>query len=513
MERRDVGTGTVSSDNTLGLPLIEIQDFDEDQDDEITEEEYAAAVEFYDEDKVPELAHRPRSHSVVSFKSPIAEALIPGISTALSSSFTFTNFIIQPANPVNLPIACKQAGLVVYPLLVLLFAAANCFTCNLLADAIAIVGHNHAVGFAELLANRFGRVGWYAGALAVIFANFGSLVFSIILVGDMITPLIGLATGNDVLCSDWLWNVIVAVVILTPMAFIKNMSQLDQASQVAVIIIIILVLCFVGYAIYLASEPQERTHFGDSTFSDECTRKETFDPPGDTYRAGPESLAFFSALSNLAFSFNAQANVFPLYAELKERNPTTMKRVNRNAMAMSAVIFIAAGMFGYVAFLNATKSNCVNNFPVKGGFGYFMDVVRFLLAISVITAYPLTLWECRSHMEQMVANDADTATVIARKRFGMSMVLIVLSTVIAVAAKDVGVIFGFFGATACPLLMFILPTLNHLKMHRPQCKSHTHLPLLGEVNWADWKDKCALGVLIGSVLIVPLALYSWGTSL
>jgi amino acid permease len=58
----------------------------------------------------------------------------------------------------------------------------------------------------------------------------------------------------------------------------------------------------------------------------------------------------------------------------------------------------------------------------------------------------------------------------SRKRFGMSVVLIVLSTVLAVVANDVSIIFGFFGATSNPMLMFILPTINHLKMHRPGVK-------------------------------------------
>jgi hypothetical protein len=62
----------------------------------------------------------------------------------------------------------------------------------------------------------------------------------------------------------------------------------------------------------------------------------------------------------------------------------------------------------YAAFLNATQGNAVLNFPVKGGFGYFMDAIRLLLAISLVTSYPLTLWECRSHLEQMIQGPKDT---------------------------------------------------------------------------------------------------------
>eukprot|EP00037_Helgoeca_nana_P013891 m.128249 g.128249 ORF g.128249 m.128249 type:complete len:504 (-) comp22285_c0_seq1:124-1635(-) len=458
---------------------------------------------------------RPRSLTIRSDMShaSVLAKVIPGLSSVNASSFTFTNFIIQPANPVNLPTACMQAGLAVFPVLVVTFAVVNCFTCNLLAEAIAVVGPHRAVGLAELLSNRFGLPGWYAGAWAVIFANFGALVFTIILIGDMITPLIGLGTGDDVLCSSWLWIVLISTTLLSPMALIKNMGALDEASQVAVSILITLVGCMIGYALYLMAEPHERSYFGDSSFSDECTRKQVaFVDAGNTYRAFPDSLAFFSALSNLAFSFNAQANVFPLYAELKEQSPANMKVVNQKAMTMSGIIFMLSGTFGFLAFLDATKANSVQNFPVEGAFGYFMDAVRLLLAVSLVTSYPLTLWECRSHLEQMIAKEKDSDSTKERKRLGMSLILIWVSTAIAIAAKDVSVVFGFFGATACPVLMFVLPCLNHLKMHRPHVKQ-TRLAVIGAVNWSDWKDKCSLAVLIGSLIIIPLALYAWVAAL
>eukprot|EP00038_Savillea_parva_P021963 m.36433 g.36433 ORF g.36433 m.36433 type:complete len:636 (+) comp5409_c0_seq1:2445-4352(+) len=463
-------------------------------------------------------AQRHRSGSNASTSSHLSHVLVleeafPGISSVTASSFTFTNFIIQPANPANLPVACQQAGLVCFPLLVILFGAINCFTCDLLAEAIDVVGADKAVGMAELLSVHFGRVGWHAGAWSVILANFGSLVFTIILIGDMITPIVGLGTSNETLCSNWPWIVIVSTCVLSPMAFIKNMSQLDEASQVAVTILITLVGCLIGYAIYLAAEPDQRLRFGDSSFLDECTAKHVpFMAPGDTYYAGPRSLAFFGAFSNLAFSFNAQANVFPLYAELKERSPARMKQVNYRAMMLSGIIFVLSGMFGYIAFLDATKSNSVQNFPVQGHFGYFMDAVRLLLAVSLVTSYPLTLWECREHLEQMIAREADTDRIKDWKRLGMSWLLIAVSTGIAIAAKDVGVVFGFFGATACPILMFVLPCLNHLKMNRPGVKQ-IHIVGLGDIYWTDWKDKTALSILIMSFLLIPLALYAWGVAL
>eukprot|EP00035_Acanthoeca_spectabilis_P017629 m.370256 g.370256 ORF g.370256 m.370256 type:complete len:515 (-) comp16680_c1_seq51:2775-4319(-) len=506
-------TGDGGYASSLKVPLIEISHA---EDDEPTDNgpdgvEAEGPWEGYDDLAVPSYG-RPRSLSVRSDASVVSvlTQVFPGMSTVTASSFTFTNFIIQPANPANLPQACQQAGLAVFPVLVFVFGVINCFTCDLLAEAIAVVGPARAVGLAELLSNHFGRSGWHAGAWSVILANFGALVFTVILIGDMITPLVGLGTGDDVLCSDWLWIVLVSGAILSPMALIKNMSQLDEASQVAVSILITLVLSLIGYAIYLASEPSERSRFGDPSFTDACTVKGVeFPAAGGTYHAGPTSLTFFSAFSNLAFSFNAQANVFPLYAELKERSPSNMKIVNKRAMVMSGVIFTLSGMFGYIAFLDATKGNSVQNFPVKGDFGYFMDAVRLLLAISLVTSYPLTLWECRSHLEQMIANEKDTDQTKDRKRFAMSMVLIVLSAVIAIVAKDVSVIFGFFGATACPILMFVLPTLNHLKMHRPAVKQQVNLPLLGAVNWTGWQDYCALAVFLISMLIIPLALYAW----
>ena len=165
-----------------------------------------------------------------------------------------------------------------------------------------------------------------------------------------------------------------------------------------------------------------------------------------------------------------------------------------------------------MAFLDGTQGNVLRNFPVKGGFGYFMDLIRLLFAASLATSFPLTLWECRTHMEQMVANAADDDDQIGRKRVGVSLVLVLLSLVLAVVAKNVSVIFNLFGATACPFLMFILPTWNHLKMHRPGVQQ-TVLPVVGDVNWEGPRDRHALLVLVGAACIMPAALYSWAVGL
>ena len=127
-----------------------------------------------------------------------------------------------------------------------MFGAINCFTCDLLAEAIETVGVKKAHCLAELLSNRFGRIGWHAGAWSVILSNFGGLAFTIALISNMITPLVGLSSANTAMCNGWPWVLLVSGGILTPMALIKNMGTLDQASQMAVSILILLVGCIVG---------------------------------------------------------------------------------------------------------------------------------------------------------------------------------------------------------------------------------------------------------------------------
>ena len=111
---------------------------------------------------------------------------------------------------------------------------------------------------AELLSHRFGESGWYAGAFAMILTNFCGLVFTIIMIGNMLTPIVGLGTDSDTLCSGWLWDVIVTVVVLTHMVLcIKNTSALDKASEAAVGVLL-------AVTIHLAAEPSDRATFGSA---------------------------------------------------------------------------------------------------------------------------------------------------------------------------------------------------------------------------------------------------------
>lgn len=117
----------------------------------------------------------------------------------------------------------------------------------------------------------------------------------------------------------------------------------------------------------------------------------------------------------------------------------------------------------------------------------------------------------------MVARRGDSEQQSSRKRFVISVIIIALSTVIAATVNDVATIFGFFGATAAPAVVAILPGFLHLKLRREDYKRSGRrlcsVPLLGTLCLDSRRDWLALAVFLFGVLLVPLALYEWVTSI
>ena len=59
---------------------------------------------------------------------------------------------------------------------------------------------------------------------------------------------------------------------------------------------------------------------------------------------------FFSSLPLIIFSYMYQVNVPGIYQDLEVKNLTTAKKVLGGGTLLAAVLYVSAGIFGYITF-------------------------------------------------------------------------------------------------------------------------------------------------------------------
>jgi uncharacterized membrane protein YgcG len=218
----------------------------------------------------------------------------------------------------------------------------------------------------------------------------------------------------------------------------------------------------------------------------------------------------------ISFSFSAHPIIFSVLQTLQQPTPTRIVAVVNQALALSCVIYLAIGVCGYVTFRAAVSGDLLRNYGAeKGVAGAVMRLLKLGYGGSIATGIPLVFITLRealmpsflrlfgvgskvSRASKAVAQgkvessressnstkeDGTAEMATAVHDAALNALLLSLALLAAIAVPNVEFVFGLVGATACSLLIFILPALIFLATVPPP-SSYT-LPLLPLRNVAD----------------------------
>lgn len=161
-------------------------------------------------------------------------------------------------------------------------------------------------------------------------------------------------------------------------------------------------------------------------------------------------------LSIFSFAYLCQAMSQPVYFEMKPR-PSIRQLTLASVIAMTActVLYICAGLFGYLDFANSTRDSILYNFdPVHQP---YVMVAYVGMLIKIIAAYGVNMIPCRNVMYHVLGWNLDTLSY--GKHF---MVVIGMSTVVLLCGlfiPSVNTAFGLVGSLCGGFTGFIFPAL------------------------------------------------------
>lgn len=151
--------------------------------------------------------------------------------------------------------------------------------------------------------------------------------------------------------------------------------------------------------------------------------------------------------------------VHPIGFELGK--PSDMIRAVRISLVLCAAIYLAIGLFGYLLFGDSIMPDILVNFDQSSGsaIGSLLnDIVRLSYALHVMFVFPLLNFSLRANIDEFLFPKKPLLATDNNKRFvSLTLVLLAISYLAAIAIPNIWYFFQFLGSTSAVSLAFIFP--------------------------------------------------------
>jgi len=428
-----------------------------------------------------------------------------GKSSVFASSINLSNTILG-AGTLAMPYACRQCGIALFGILLLVMALGSHFAIRMLTSCV-VKNNLVAAKYPSLGALAYGRKGEIAAGLAVVLQQLGPCITYIQITSDVLEPILCKAAGDNggVMCSRTFWQLIAVATIVFPTSMIERMDTLKHISGMAMTFILSFCFAVLVRGIWVLNDTSLRMANWDAiednsfTYNNsayDCTSYHSgcykIEPPGTQIKwfdFGPDML---KALPILCFAFLCHQNMFPVLEELENPGLKRMTYVSISTMLTCASMYFMVGVFGYLTFLESVKptrgpdsssGDVLTLYKVETDgydFAAVMDILRVGYGLSLIFSYPIMLFELRHAIERYFTPGAPYSK---RRHLLVNTCIIVPCTLVAILVKSVGTVFGLLGSTTSPTIVFILPALFYLKLRpadaekKPKMRAHAWIIL------------------------------------
>lgn len=427
--------------------------------------------------------------------------------TMTGAIFNLANTIIG-SGVLAMPYACKEAGAIMFPVLLiltgilanyaisLLFASTDKLQARLAAEKQrgdlegreSLIGHDDGHGtemnYPIMGRHLLGKRGELVASWAVTLQQIGACIAYIVIVADVLTKVVELGFSHDsIFAKRFMIQLIVATVIIFPLTLLKKMDSLKYTSFVSLFFIISFILAVVCTSAY------KLTH-------DDYTV--TSKPIEGAMQTMPSSFqGFFKTLPLLCFAFLCHQNAFPIYNELEGASLGKMNQISIISMSICGSAYLLTAFFGYAVFKDTVDADLLKNYEVKGtDVSTLMNVVRVGFGLSFTFSYPVVLFEARHNLDMLVFGDQPYSF---QRYLGWNVGIVVITTTVGILAPGIEVVLGLVGSTCSPMMVFVLPALFYLYSD--------------DDPWTTQRKVPAVMLLCWGIVLIPVCTAVWGMSL
>ncbi|KAM4523254.1 sodium-coupled neutral amino acid transporter 4 isoform 2-T4 [Fundulus diaphanus] len=306
-------------------------------------------------------------------------------------------------------------------------------------------------------------------------------------------------------CSEWYLNgnylvVFVSIGIILPLSLLKNLGYLGYTSgfSLSCMVFFVVVLIykktqlpcplpfFYGqssnlsmnasdmsglYALHHNTSQMDfsRADVTPAVSSTHDARRTTgvhFEPhPDDEEMCRPKYFIFNTQTAYtvpiLAFAFVCHPEVLPIYSELKDRSRRKMQNVSNLSILAMLIMYMLSALFGYLIFYDNVEAELLHTFTKVYKFDTMLLLVRLAVLTAVTLTVPIVLFPIRSSITTLLFSGRDFSWT---RHLLIAAFILAFNNMLVIFVPTIRDIFGFIGASAATMLIFILPAAFYLRL-------------------------------------------------
>ncbi|KAK3489950.1 transmembrane amino acid transporter protein-domain-containing protein [Neurospora crassa] len=333
-----------------------------------------------------------------------------------------------------LPKAFANGGLLFSSLAMVIVSAVTMIAFHLLLQCT----HHHGGGYGEIGAAIAGERMRTLILASITISQLGFVCAGIVFVAENLTSFLTAVTPGSQAPLSSVALIAIQVVLLVPLAWIRNISKLGPAALLADACILIGVSYIYQFDIRaLAANGIHKSVV-------------LFNPERYTLMIG-------SAI----FTFEGIGLILPIQSSMAQ--PQRFEWLLAVVMVIITLVFTSVGALSYATFGTETQIEIINNFPQDSK---LVNAVQFLYSVAVLVGTPVQLFPALRIIESKVfghrSGKRSQRTKWIKNMFRLG--LLVLCAVVAVLGTgNLDKFVALIGSTACVPLVYVYPAYLHYK--------------------------------------------------
>mmetsp|Transcript_12689 Transcript_12689/g.35915 ORF Transcript_12689/g.35915 Transcript_12689/m.35915 type:complete len:615 (+) Transcript_12689:220-2064(+) len=405
---------------------------------------------------------------------PISDpSLLPKKRSQISGACSNLVNSIVGAGIIGIPFALEQSGLVSGVILLLLVGY---FTdkslrmiVNLATSSSSLKGRG-VWTYDDLMGLPFGSHGRSFVLISMFVTAYGAMVAYLLIIKDTLPVVMGLVDDGDASVGGF-WErevvmLVTSLLVVVPLSMQRDFSSLAFTSSISVGADIMLV----GFVAAVA--PIKKTVSAAGGL-------------GSVIKNSIIDKGFFIGFGVLTVAMCCQHSAFIVASSLDNPTPRRWSIVSGVSLWISVICCLVLGVSGYLAFLDDTQGDVLNNFGVDTNSA---NAARSLLALTMFFTYPMEAFVARHVLVQLLWKGdmdgyiADTVVNaetgeettsqrkakccnILNRRHQVTFLIYILTLIPALIVDDLGPVLSITGAVGGCCLAYIGPGLVYLGVH------------------------------------------------
>uniref|UniRef100_A0A8C4SHY3 Sodium-coupled neutral amino acid symporter 2 n=1 Tax=Erpetoichthys calabaricus TaxID=27687 RepID=A0A8C4SHY3_ERPCA len=393
----------------------------------------------------------------------------PGTTSFGMSVFNLSNAIMG-SGILGLSFAMANTGIALFVILLVAVCIFSLYSIHLL---LKTANEGGALVYEQLGYRAFGLPGKLAASCSITMQNIGAMSSYLYIVKYEL-PIVFQAflhikesSGEWYLNGDYL-VLLVSVIIILPLSLLKNLGYLGYTSgfsllcMVFFLIVVIYKKFLIPCPLLLEDDVLNQTlvnatsHVINSVVQNASSADDMCTPKYFVFNSQT-----VYAVPILTFAFVCHPAVLPIYEELKGRSRKRMQNVSNVSFFAMFVMYLLAALFGYLTFYGNVESELLHTYSHVYKFDAILLIVRLAVLTAVTLTVPVVLFPIRTSLNQFLCPSKEFSWL---RHIAITLFLLAFTNVLVIYVPNIKDIFGFIGASAAAMLIFILPSAFYIKL-------------------------------------------------